>query len=134
MDRLRSQLAQSLTLKTMAWVGFPVVGISVLAIAFVYFQALQGAELQLRQDLQRHLRDRSRHDHDIFQLLEANHKIVKTDLMERLKQPIPSDVGTQFDSSIYRWSDATGRNFPQVKPLTSFPSYKLANIFIGPQV
>ena len=55
MDRLRSRLAQSLTLKTMAWLGFPVVGISGLAIAFVYFHALQEAEFHLRQDLQRHL-------------------------------------------------------------------------------
>lgn len=134
MDRLRSQLTQSLTVKTMAWLGFPVVGISGLAIAFVYFHALQGAEFQLRQDLQRHLRDRSRHDHDIFKLAQSNHKILKTDLVERLKQPIPSDVETQFDSLIYRWNDGTGRNFPQGKPLNSFPGYKLANIFIGPQV
>ena len=134
MDRLRSRLAQSLTLKTMAWLGFPVLGISGLATAFVYFHALQGAEFQLRQDLQRHLRDRSRHDHDIFKLAESNHKILKTDLVERLKQPIPSDVGPQFDSLIYRWNDGTGRNFPQGKPLNSFPGYKLANIFIGPQV
>ncbi len=134
MDRLRSGLAQSLTLKTMAWLGFPVVGISALGIGFIYFHTLQGAEVQLRQDLQRHLKDRSRHDNDIFKLAEANHKILKTDLMERLKQPIPPDVATQFDSLIYRWNDGTGRNFPQGKPLTSFASYKLANIFIGPQV
>ncbi len=133
-DRLRTQLAQSLTLKTMAWLGFPVVGISGLAIAFVYFHAFQGAELQLRQDLQRHLQDRSRHNRDIFELAEANHKILKIDLMERLKQPISSNVGTQFDSLIYRWNDGTGRNFPQGQPLNSFPGYKLANIFIGPQV
>ena len=134
MDRLRSQLAQSLTVKTMIWLGFPVIGISGLAIVFVYFHTLQGAEFQLRQDLQRHLRDRSRHDQDIFQLAEANHKILKTALLEQLKQPIPSDVETRFDSLIYRWNDGTGRNFPQGKPLNSFPSYRLANIFIGAQV
>ncbi len=134
MDRLRSRVAQSLTVRTMAWLGFPIVGVSGLAIVFVYFHAFQGAEFHLRQDLKRHLRDRSRHDQDIFKLAEANHKILKTDLMERLKQPIPSDIETQFNSLIYRWNDGTGRNLPQGKPPNSFPGYKLANIYIGAQV
>lgn len=134
MGRLRSQLAQSLTVKTMAWLGFPVVGISGLAIVFVYFHTLQGAEFQLRQDLQRHLRDRSRHDQDIFQLAEANHKILKTDLMERLKQPIPSDVGTRFGKQMYHWNDQSYRNFPPKKDLKAFPSVQKATVFVGPQV
>ncbi len=127
MDRLRSRLAQSLTLKTMAWLGFPVVGISGLAIAFVYFHALQEAEFHLRQDLQRHLRDRSRHDQDIFQLAEANHKILKTDLMERLRQPMLPDVVTRFGKQMYQWNDQTYRNFPQGKDLKAFPSLQKAN-------
>jgi two-component system NtrC family sensor kinase len=133
-DRLRSRLAQSLTLKTMAWLGFPVVGISVLAIGFVYSQTLQGAEFQLRQDLERHLRDRSRHDQDIFRLAETNQKILKTDLMERLKQPMLSDVGTRFGKEIYQWNDKSYRNFPQGKDLKAFPSVQKATVFVGPQV
>ena len=134
MDRLRSRLAQSLTLKTMAWLGFPVVGISGLAIAFVYFHALQEAEFHLRQDLQRHLRDRSRHDHDIFKLAESNHKILKTDLMERLKQPMLPDVVTRFGKQMYQWNDQTYRNFPQGKDSKAFPSLQKATIFVGPQI
>ena len=133
-ERLRSQLAQSLTLKTMAWVGFPVVGISVLGIGFVYSQTLQGAEFQIRQDLQRHLRDRSRHNYDIFQLAEVNHKILKTDLMERLKQPIPSDVGTRFAQQMYQWNDQSYRNSPQEKDSKAFPSAQKATVFVGPRV
>ena len=134
MDRLRSRLAESLTLKTMAWLGFPVVGISVLAIGFVYSQALQSAEFQLRQDLERHLRDRSRHDNDIFKLAEANHKILKTDLMERLRQPILSDIGTRFGKDLYQWNDQSYRNFPQGKDPKGFPSIQKATTFVGPQV
>ena len=134
MDRLRSWLAQSLTLRTMAWLGFPVVGVTALGIGFIYFDTLQRSEVQLRQDLQRHLTDRSRHDNDIFKLAQANHKILKTDLMERLKQPMPSDVGTRFGKDLYQWSDQSYRNSPQGKDPKGFPSVQKATIFIGPQV
>ena len=134
MDRLRSWLAQSLTLKTMTWLGFPVVGISALGIGFIYFDTLQRAEVQLRQDLQRHLTDRSRHDNDIFKLAQANHKILKTDLIERLKQPMPSDVGTRFGKDLYQWSDQSYRNFPQGIDPKGFPSVQKATTFIGPKV
>lgn len=132
--RLRSRLAQSLTLKTMSWLGFPVVGISILGIGFVYFQTLQGAEFQIRQDLERHLQDRSRHDQDIFQIAKANHKILKTNLLERLKQPIGSDIGTKFEKQMYQWNDQSYRNFPQKKDLKAFPSVQKATVFVGPQV
>jgi two-component system, NtrC family, sensor kinase len=116
----------------MAWLGFPVVGISVFAIAAVYFYTLNSEEIQIRQDLRRHLQDRSKHDSEIFQLAEANQKILKQDLMERLAQsPEPPQ---RFDQQMERWKDGTLRNFSQQQALNTFPALKKSTIFVGPQV
>ncbi len=134
LPNLRGRLRRSLTLKTMAWLGFPVVGIASLAITAVYFYTLQQAEVQIRQELQRHLQDRSKQDSEIFQLAEANHKVLKQDLLERLARPRPSDTATRFDLQMARWSDGTTRNFPQKQDLKTFPSWQKSTIFVGPKV
>lgn len=131
-SNLRERLRRSLTLKTMAWLGFPVVGISGFAIAAVYFYALQSEEMRIRQDLRRHLQDRSAHDSEIFQLAEANQKIVKQDLLERLAQP--PEPKQRFDQQMERWSDGTLRNFSQKQDLKTFPALQKSTIFVGPQV
>jgi two-component system, NtrC family, sensor kinase len=131
-SNLSERLRRSLTLRTMAWLGFPVVGISVFAIAAVYFYTLNSEEVQIRQDLRRHLQDRSKQDSEIFQLAEANQKILKQDLMERLaRSPEPPQ---RFDQQMERWKDGTLRNFPQKQDPKTFPSLKKSTIFVGSQV
>lgn len=133
-----ARLRRSLTLKTMAWLGFPIVGISSLAIVAVYFYTLHEAELQIRQALYRHLQDRSRQDSEIFQLAQANHQILKQDLLERLAQPIAansaSDINQRFQKMVYPWRDGTLRNFPQQQNFKTFPAQQKPTIFIGPKV
>jgi two-component system, NtrC family, sensor kinase len=132
LPNLHDRLRRSLTLKTMAWLGFPVVGIASLAIAMVYFYTLNSEEDQIRRDLRRHLQDRSKQDSEIFQLAEANQKILQQDLMERLAQP-PAPL-QNFDRQMERWKDGTLRNFSQKQDLKLFPALKKSTIFIGPQV
>jgi two-component system, NtrC family, sensor kinase len=93
---------------------------------------LNSEETQIRQDLRRHLQDRSKQDSEIFQLAEANQKVLKQDLMERLEQsPEPPQ---RFDQPMERWKDGTLRNFPQKQDPKTFPSLKKSTIFVGPQV
>ncbi len=131
-SNLKERLRRSLTLKTMAWLGFPVVGISTFAIAVVYFYTLHTGEAQIRQDLRRHLQDRSAHDSEVFQLAEVNQQILKQDLMERLAQP--PEPTQRFDQQMSRWSDGTLRNFPQKQDLKLFPALKKSTVLVGSQV
>ncbi len=131
-SNLSERLRRSLTLKTMAWLGFPVVGISVFAIASVYFYTLHSEEVQIQKDLRRHLQDRSKQDSEIFQLAEANQKIMKQDLMERLL--LPPEPTQRFDRQMERWKDSTLRNFSEKQDRKTFPALKKATIFVGPQV
>jgi two-component system, NtrC family, sensor kinase len=130
---LSSWLNRSLTLKTMAWLGFPVIGVSSLAIAGVYLYTFHRAEVQVREDLQHYLEDRVQYG-EIFQLAEVNQKNLKQNLLERLVQPFSSDTVTRFNKQMYQWSDQTSRNFPQNKDFKTFPALQKATVFIGPQV
>jgi two-component system, NtrC family, sensor kinase len=131
-SNLSERFRRSLTLKTMAWLGFPVVGISFFAITSVYFYTLNSEETRIQQDLRRHLQDRSKQDSEIFQLAEANQKVLKQDLMERLVK-FPEST-QRFDQQMERWKDGTLRNFSQKQDLKTFPSLKKSTIFVGPQV
>ncbi len=108
------------------------VGISGFAIAAVYFYTLHSEELQIRQDLRRHLQDRSKQDSEVFQLAETNQTILKQDLMERLAQP--PEPTQRFDQQMQRWKDGTLRNFSQKQDLKMFPALKKSTILVGSQV
>lgn len=133
-SRVPSPLRQSLTLNTMAWLGIPVIGIASVAIALVYRNTWTQAETQLRQHLERHVRDRSQRDSEIFQLAAMNQQILKRDLQERLEQPLDPTNLDRFDRLVLHWKDGTWRNFPPDSPIQAFPTLQQSTIFLGPQV
>jgi two-component system, NtrC family, sensor kinase len=133
-DRIR----QSLTLKTMTWLGLPVIGISSIAIGFFYQYSLTQAESQLRKSLTQHVEARSKRDSEIFQLAQTNHTHLKEDLQERLQEARTigdvKQAEARFDRTVFSWNDGTKRNFPQNKSFKEFPARQQSTLFIGPQV
>jgi two-component system, NtrC family, sensor kinase len=136
-DRIR----QSLTLKTMTWLGLPVIGISSIAIGFFYQYSLTQADSQLRKSLTQHVESRSKRDSEIFQLAQTNHNYLKEHLQEKLQETRTianlkrlKQAEERFDRTVLSWNDGTKRNFPQNKPFKDFPARQQATIFIGPQV
>jgi two-component system, NtrC family, sensor kinase len=135
---LSDRIRQSLTLKTMAWLGMPVIGISSIAIGFFYQYSLTQAESQLRKSLMQHVEARSKRDSEIFQLAQTNNTYLKDHLQEKLQETRTIADRTQaeerFDRTVIPWNDGTKRNFPQNKPLKDFPARQQSTIFVGPQV
>ena len=137
---LKAHIDRSITLKTLAWLGIPVIGVSGAVIAYFYQYSFQRAESQLRQALTQHVEASSKRDSDIFELAEANHVNVKAHLQEKLKDRnsaatlgLASDVAL-FDQSVFAWNDGTYRNFPQGQDIKTFPARQQSTLFIGPQV
>ena len=137
---LKAHIDRSITLKTLAWLGIPVIGVSVAVIAYFYHYSFQRAESQLRQTLTQHVEASSKRDSDIFELAEVNHVNVKAHLQEKLKDKnsaaargLASDVAL-FDRSVFAWNDGTHRNFPQGQDIKTFPARQQSTFFIGPQV
>ncbi len=133
-DRIR----QSLTLRTMAGLGIPVIGISSIAIGFFYQHSLTQAESQLRNSLIQHVEARSKRDSEIFQLAQTNHIHLQEHLQEKLQETRTiadlKQTEARFDRTVIRWKDGTMRNFPQNKPFKEFPARQQSTIFVGPQV
>ena len=139
---LKAHIDRSLTLKTLAWLGIPVIGVSGVVITYFYHHSLQYAESQLRRSLTQHVEASRKRDSDIFQLAEANHANVKTHLQEKLNsrgssqdlaRNLERDVAL-FDRSVLAWNDGTYRNFPQGQDIKTFPARQQSTVFIGPQV
>ena len=135
---LKAHIDRSITLKTLAWLGIPVIGVSGAVIAYFYHYSFQNAESRLRKALTQHVETSSKRDSDIFQLAEANHANVKAHLQEKLNdrgfaQSLAQDVAL-FDRTVFAWNDGTYRNFPQGQEIKTFPARQQATLFIGPQV
>lgn len=137
---LKAHIDRSITLKTLAWLGIPVIGVSGAVIAYFYQYSFQRAESQLRQALTQHIEASSKRDSDIFELAEVNHANVKAHLQEKLKdsnsagtRSLTGDVAL-FDRSVFAWNDGTHRNFPQGQDIKTFPARQQSTLFIGPQV
>ena len=139
---LKAHIDRSLTLKTLAWLGIPVIGVSGVVITYFYHHNFQYAESQLRRSLTQHVEASRKRDSDIFQLAEANHANVKTHLQEKLNsrgssqdlaRNLERDVAL-FDRSVLAWNDGTYRNFPQGQDIKTFPARQQSTVFIGPQV
>ena len=139
---LKAHLDRSLALKTLAWLGIPMIGVSGAVIAYFYHYSFQLTENQLRQSLIQHIETSRKRDSEIFQLAEANHANVKTHFQEQLKaQRSPQDFNQRlernvatFDRTIFMWTDGTYRNFPQGQDIKTFPARQQSTLFIGPQV
>jgi two-component system, NtrC family, sensor kinase len=136
-SRIQSRINRSLTLKTLAWMGLPVVGISCIMIALFYQYNLQQTEGKVRQSLIQNVEARSKRDSEIFQLAQTNHSIVKRHLLEKLLTPDRAERQAreaQFDRTVTKWSDGTFRNAPQTQDFKTFPALQQATVFIGNQV
>lgn len=139
---LKAHIDKSLTLKTLAWLGIPMISVSGAVIAYFYHYSFQLGESQLRQSLTQHIENSRKRDSDIFQLAQLNHTTIKAHLQEQLKvQGSPQDLARNlerdvatFDRSVLAWTDGTYRNFPQGQDIKTFPTRQQSTLFIGPQV
>ena len=137
---LKAHIDRSITLKTLAWLGIPVIGVSGGVIAYFYHYSFQYAESQLRWSLTQHVETRSKRDSDIFQLAQANHASVKAHLQEKLQDPelaksqVRLQAVTTFDRTMLAWTDGTYRNFPQRQDIKTFPARQQSTLFVGRQV
>ena len=136
---LKAHIDKSLTLKTLAWLGIPMIGVSGAVIAYFYHYSFQLAENQLRLSLTQHIETSSKRDSDIFQLAELNHANIKAHFQEQLNvQGSPQDLARNlerdvatFDRTIFAWTDSTHRNFPQGQDIKTFPALQQSTLFIG---
>jgi two-component system, NtrC family, sensor kinase len=127
-------IRRSILHKSMLWLGLPIIGISGIATFIGYHNALSTLEAEVARDLKNYLVERGKRESAVFQQAQTNHTLLKSVLLEELKQSRRTNPDTAFSALMKPWNDGTYRNFDQSKPIEQFDAKRNTTIFVGRNV
>jgi two-component system, NtrC family, sensor kinase len=88
-------------------------------------------ETQVKQELEKSIRERGQNESRRFQLAQENLSLLRDRLTTDFSAPIGPNVSTEFDQIFRPWNDRTLRNFPQNQPIKEFKSDRYPTAVLG---
>ncbi len=128
--RVFDSLTGQTLLKMSARIAVVVLGVGL----FSYWHVMSILTAQTQAQLEEHIIQRGRREEAVFMLAEANHAVLKQDLLLRLDEWGERDPQPEFAQLFERWADGTTRNRPAGQDPRRFDADRYPTVFIGPQV
>ncbi len=97
--------------------------------AVTYYYVANTVKSQHVSHLEKYIIERTQREHDIFQLAENNHAVLKREVLSRLQYYGNSDPQVTFNNKVSRFPDGTHRT-----TLKNFDGSREAFVFIGKDV
>ncbi|MBC8338639.1 MAG: PAS domain S-box protein [Alphaproteobacteria bacterium] len=128
-EAIQNYLTGSIYRRTLTKLAIRVALVIVIVTSIAYFHIVSVVTDQNLGQLEKYISERGERERGIFALAEANHKVLKRELLQRLKDYGDGDPKDRFDRLFAGFPDGTTRT-----RLEGFDGEKQAFGFIGPQV
>jgi two-component system, NtrC family, sensor kinase len=125
------QTPPSLTRKTLTTMALRVGAVFFVSAGLSYVHSRFVVETQVKQELEKSIRERGQNESRRFQLAQENLLLLRDRLTTDFSMPIGSNVSTEFDQIFRPWNDRTFRNFPQNQPVKDFKSDRYPTAVLG---
>ncbi|BAZ09346.1 integral membrane sensor signal transduction histidine kinase [Calothrix sp. NIES-4071] len=136
-ERLLAQLLtktaayhSSLTRKTLYNMSLRVTAVVVVSAVCGYFHVMSNLEAQTKQQLEKYIVERGERESNIFLLAKDNLTLLRSRLLQELKQSDAASVDRQFQKLYFPWSDGTKRSSTQISQ-KKFDAYRYPTVFVG---
>ena len=104
------KLTKTLTQKTATKLAFRVAIVIILMTGVIYYHVVSLLTARSLEQLEKYTIERGQRESEIFNLAEANHKVLKNYLIQELQKPIPKNTEARFEALFEKFPDGVTRN------------------------